>query len=153
MLAAAYAAAGYVLVRVVLPPQQLLNGARLKLVVVDGFIERIETRDVPERVRHRITTLVGPLTGRRGLTLRSAGLPLRENVHVRLRRSHVRQSQQGQPELWHVRAVVPGSEGVQERGLRLTLIARSFAQNGIAQSAIFRRLERDPCAFRGPIAR
>ncbi|MEW6640181.1 MAG: ShlB/FhaC/HecB family hemolysin secretion/activation protein [Pseudomonadota bacterium] len=68
-LEAAYARAGYVLVRVVLPPQRLVDGARLKLVVIDGFIERIETRDVPERVRGRITTLVGPLTGRRGLTL------------------------------------------------------------------------------------
>jgi hemolysin activation/secretion protein len=68
-LEAAYAAAGYVLVRVILPPQQLVNGAQLKLVVVDGFIERIETKDVPERVRSRITTLVGPLTGRRGLML------------------------------------------------------------------------------------
>lgn len=68
-LEAAYAKAGYVLVRVVLPPQHLVNGARLKLRVVDGFIERIETRDVPERVRNRITTLVGPLTGRRSLTL------------------------------------------------------------------------------------
>jgi hemolysin activation/secretion protein len=68
-LEAAYAGAGYVLVRVILPPQQLVNGARLKLVVVDGFIERIETKDVPERVRDRIMTLVGPLTGRRGLML------------------------------------------------------------------------------------
>jgi hemolysin activation/secretion protein len=68
-LEAAYAKAGYVLVRVILPPQQLVNGARLKLVVVDGYIERIETKDVPERVRSRITTLVGPLTGRRGLML------------------------------------------------------------------------------------
>lgn len=68
-LEAAYAKAGYVLVRVILPPQQLVNGARLKLVVVDGFIERIDTKDVPERVRERIMTLVGPLTGRRGLTL------------------------------------------------------------------------------------
>lgn len=68
-LEAAYAAAGYVLVRVILPPQRLVNGARLRLVVVDGFIERIETKDVPERVRGRITRLVGPLTGRRGLTL------------------------------------------------------------------------------------
>ena len=69
-LEAAYAAAGYVLVRVILPPQQLTNGARLKLTVIDGFIERIETKDIPERVRDRITTLVGPLTGRRGLRLR-----------------------------------------------------------------------------------
>ncbi|WP_349644664.1 MULTISPECIES: ShlB/FhaC/HecB family hemolysin secretion/activation protein [unclassified Bradyrhizobium] len=68
-LEAAYARAGYVLVRVVLPPQQLSDGARLKLVVIDGFIERVETRDVPERVRGRIMTLVGSLTGRRGLTL------------------------------------------------------------------------------------
>ncbi len=68
-LEAAYARAGYVLVRVILPPQQLVNGARLKLIVVDGFIERVETRDVPERVRKRIETLVGPLAGRRGLTL------------------------------------------------------------------------------------
>jgi hemolysin activation/secretion protein len=68
-LEAAYAKAGYVLVRVILPPQQLVNGARLKLVVVDGFIERIETKDVPERVRNRIMTLVGPLTGRRSLML------------------------------------------------------------------------------------
>ena len=68
-LEAAYARAGYVLVRVVLPPQRLVNGARLKLVVVDGFIERIETKDIPERVRNRLTHLVGPLMGRRGLTL------------------------------------------------------------------------------------
>lgn len=69
-LEAAYAAAGYVLVRVVLPPQQLNDGARLRLVVVDGFIERVETKDAPERVRNRITALVGPLIGRKGLTLR-----------------------------------------------------------------------------------
>jgi hemolysin activation/secretion protein len=68
-LEAACARAGYVLVRVILPPQQLVNGARLKLVVVDGFIERIETKDVPERVRDRIMHLAGPLTGRRGLML------------------------------------------------------------------------------------
>lgn len=69
-LEAAYAAAGYVLVRVVLPPQKLVNGARLRLVVVDGFIERIETRGVPDAVRRRIETLVEPLAGRRGLTLK-----------------------------------------------------------------------------------
>ncbi len=69
-LEAAYAAAGYVLVRVVLPPQHLVNGATLKLTVVDGFIERIELKDVPETVRHRIDSLVQPLVGRRGITLK-----------------------------------------------------------------------------------
>ncbi len=68
-LEAAYAKAGYVLVRVILPPQQLVDGGRLVLVVVDGFIERIETKDIPERVRNRIMTLVDPLIGRRGLML------------------------------------------------------------------------------------
>ncbi|MBX9823386.1 MAG: ShlB/FhaC/HecB family hemolysin secretion/activation protein [Xanthobacteraceae bacterium] len=67
-LEAAYARAGYVLVRVVLPPQTLVNGARLKLIVVDGFIERVEFKDVPERVLFRISRLVEPLVGRRGLT-------------------------------------------------------------------------------------
>src|ERR1700737_2786236 len=67
-LEAAYAKAGYVLVRGVLPPQHLVDGARLQLGVVDGFIGRTETKDQPERVPARIVTLVGPLTGRRGLT-------------------------------------------------------------------------------------
>lgn len=68
-LEAAYGKLGYVLVRVILPPQRLVDGARLSLVVVDGFIERIETKGVPERVRQRIEALLGPLEQRRGLTL------------------------------------------------------------------------------------
>jgi hemolysin activation/secretion protein len=68
-LEAAYAKAGYVLVRVVLPPQHLVNGAHLTLTVVDGFIERIELKDVPEPVRHRIAHLIEPLVGRRGVRL------------------------------------------------------------------------------------
>jgi hemolysin activation/secretion protein len=68
-LEAAYAKAGYVLVRVTLPPQKLVSGAVLRLVVIDGMIERIETKGLPERVRARIAAVVGPLTGRRGLML------------------------------------------------------------------------------------
>ncbi|SFK49934.1 ShlB/FhaC/HecB family hemolysin secretion/activation protein [Methylocapsa palsarum] len=68
-LEAAYAKAGYVLARVILPPQKLVDGARLKLNVIDGYIERIETKDVPDLVRARIGALIGPLQGRRGLTL------------------------------------------------------------------------------------
>lgn len=69
-LEAAYGQAGFVLVRVILPPQHLVNGSRLRLSVVDGFIERVETKDLPERVRARIERLVAPLTGQRGLSLR-----------------------------------------------------------------------------------
>lgn len=68
-LETAYARAGYVLVRVILPPQKLLNGSRLRLVVVNGFIERVETRGVPDTVRQRISGLIGPLTERRDVTL------------------------------------------------------------------------------------
>ncbi|MEH2470940.1 alkylresorcinol/alkylpyrone synthase [Nitrobacteraceae bacterium AZCC 2161] len=67
-LEAAYATAGYVLLQVILPPQQLINGARLNLVMVDGFSERIEIKDVPEQILNRIMTLVRPLTGRCSLT-------------------------------------------------------------------------------------
>jgi hemolysin activation/secretion protein len=69
-LEAAYAQAGFVLVRVILPPQHLVNGGKLRLTVVDGFIERIETKNLPETVRARIERLVGPLTGQHGLSLR-----------------------------------------------------------------------------------
>jgi hemolysin activation/secretion protein len=69
-LETAYAKAGYVLVRVILPPQELVDGAPLKLEVVDGYIERIETLHVSARVRRRIEKLIGPLTGKPGLKLR-----------------------------------------------------------------------------------
>jgi hemolysin activation/secretion protein len=68
-LEAAYARAGLVLVRVVLPPQELRDGGRLRLVVVDGFIERIDASQLPDRVRGRATALLDPLVGRPGLRL------------------------------------------------------------------------------------
>lgn len=68
-LETAYARAGYVLVRVVLPPQTVMDGAQLKLVVVDGFIERIDAKGVPDRARDRVAAIVGPLVGRRAMTL------------------------------------------------------------------------------------
>jgi hemolysin activation/secretion protein len=68
-LEAAYARAGFVLVRVILPPQHLVNGSKLRLTVVDGFIERVETKNLPERVRTRIERLVMPLTGQHGVSL------------------------------------------------------------------------------------
>ena len=69
-LEAAYARAGFVLARVVLPPQELKDGGVLRLVVVDGFIESVETKDVPAAVRHRIEAVVEPLVGQRRLTQR-----------------------------------------------------------------------------------
>jgi hemolysin activation/secretion protein len=68
-LETAYAQAGYVLARVVLPQQQLKNGGNLRVIVVDGFVERVELGGVPERVRGRIAAVVTPLVGQRHLTI------------------------------------------------------------------------------------
>ena len=69
-LEAAYARAGYVLVRVILPPQQLVDGAELHLTVIDGYIERVETAQVPDAVRRRIEQTLRPLLGKHGLKLK-----------------------------------------------------------------------------------
>jgi hemolysin activation/secretion protein len=69
-LEAAYARAGFVLARVVLPPQKLDDGSVLRLVVIDGYIERLETKNLPERVRDRVNAIVAPLVGQRRLNLR-----------------------------------------------------------------------------------
>lgn len=66
-LEAAYVEGGFILARVVLPAQQLDDGDRLRLVVVDGYVESIDTTAVPERVRERIETLTEALIGERGL--------------------------------------------------------------------------------------
>lgn len=64
-----HAQAGYVLARVVVPPQQLVNLGPLRLVVVDGFIEAIDVAAVPARVRDVVAVRVGSLTGRRHIRL------------------------------------------------------------------------------------
>jgi hemolysin activation/secretion protein len=62
-LETAYARAGYVLVRVTVPAQDIADGGVIRLQVIDGYIERIETRSLPWRVRARIAALLAPLTG------------------------------------------------------------------------------------------
>lgn len=51
MLERAYAAAGYILARVVVPPQKLTDGGPVMLQVIDGVIERVDVSAVPERAR------------------------------------------------------------------------------------------------------
>ena len=68
-LEADYARAGYVLVRVVLPPQTLTDGGVVRFVVMDGRIERIDASAVPEAVRARIEAVLRPLVGMPGVTL------------------------------------------------------------------------------------
>jgi len=67
-LEAAYAEEGYVLARVVLPQQSLSDGGRLRVVVVNGFVEDIDTTRVAPNIRPRVQQLTAPLVNRRGLT-------------------------------------------------------------------------------------
>jgi hemolysin activation/secretion protein len=68
-LEAAYAQADYILVRVALPPQELVDGGTLRLIIVDGFIEAIEAKGVPERVRHVVVARTRALIGKRHIKL------------------------------------------------------------------------------------
>ena len=68
-LETAYAQRGYVLARVVLPAQSLRDGGRLRIVVVNGFIEKVDTSTAPLEVRARIDALTSPLIGKRSLRL------------------------------------------------------------------------------------
>ncbi len=65
----AYAAVGYVLVRVVVPPQKLVPGGTLRLVVIDGFIEGVDVKGTPERERPLIAARMASLIGKRHVTL------------------------------------------------------------------------------------
>ena len=56
-----YVRAGYPLVRVVILPQEFENSARIKLRVIDGFIERMDLKAIPSPVRERVTTVLALL--------------------------------------------------------------------------------------------
>lgn len=62
-----YRDAGYALIRVTAPPQQLGDGGTLRLMVVDGFIERVDLSAIPEAARALVQKTLAPLEGRRRL--------------------------------------------------------------------------------------
>jgi hemolysin activation/secretion protein len=65
----AYARAGYVLVRVTVPPQKLNDHGLLRIVVVDGFIEKVQVDNVSDRVRSLVASRMASLVGRRHIKL------------------------------------------------------------------------------------
>jgi len=67
---AIHARAGYVLVRVSVPPQDLANGATLRITITDGFIEGVDVSGLPRRVRGPVRARTTPLIGQRHVTLR-----------------------------------------------------------------------------------
>lgn len=64
----AYGAKGYGLVRVVLPAQRLIDGATLRIVVINGFVESIDTSHLPDNIRERIAKMLSPLVGEKGMS-------------------------------------------------------------------------------------
>ena len=68
ILEQAYANKGYVLVRVSVPPQRLTTGAKLHVVVTDGFIESVDVAHVAKSWRDLVGERMTALIGRRHLT-------------------------------------------------------------------------------------
>lgn len=68
-LEAAQVRMGYVLSRVVIPAQTLDDGGALRLTVVNGFVEQVDTSAVPAPLRARLGAMTEPLVGRPSLRL------------------------------------------------------------------------------------
>lgn len=66
---AAHARAGFVLARVVIPPQDIQDGGTLRIVVIDGFIESVDVSGVPARVRPVVARRLTGLDGRKHVCL------------------------------------------------------------------------------------
>lgn len=56
-----YVRAGYPLVRIVIEPQEIEGSARIKLRVIDGFVERLDLEGLDSRVRDRVAAVLLPL--------------------------------------------------------------------------------------------
>jgi len=68
-LETAYARAGYVLVRVAVPPQDLVPGGPFRVVVVDGFIEAADLSALPRAVRGPVAASLAPVLRRHRLRM------------------------------------------------------------------------------------
>lgn len=66
---ALYAQDGHILTRATLPPQSLKDGAILRIVVIEGFIESIDDSGVPAKVRGPIRERLARLINVPGLRL------------------------------------------------------------------------------------
>ena len=62
-----YVHAGYPLVRVVILPQEFEDSARIKLRVIDGFVERMDLNAIGAPVRARVASVLLPLVRKRHL--------------------------------------------------------------------------------------
>jgi len=65
----AYIQAGYGLVRVILPAQRLKHLGVLRFILLDGYLERIDTSQLPANIESRVKEVLSPLVNRRGLLM------------------------------------------------------------------------------------
>jgi hemolysin activation/secretion protein len=114
---AAHARAGYVLARVAVPPQDLRDGGALRITVIDGFIEAVDTTGVPARVRAVVDARTKKLIGQHHLRLGDIEQPLliaNEVPGLAIRSTLMRGSQPGTAKLVldGTHKLVSGSIGV-----------------------------------------
>jgi hemolysin activation/secretion protein len=62
-----YSEAGYFLIRVVIPPQDVKNGGALKFTIIDGFIEAVDIVGLAPQLKRHVAKTLAPLIGRRHL--------------------------------------------------------------------------------------
>src|SRR5690625_1130710 len=62
-----YQEAGYFLARVTIPPQEVEDGASLRLLVIDGYVESVDVHGIPELVRPHIEKTLSPIVNRQHL--------------------------------------------------------------------------------------
>jgi hemolysin activation/secretion protein len=67
---AAHIRRGYVLARATVPPQRIADGGTITIIVIDGFIEKIDLAALPARLRAPVRRRVDAIESRRHLTLR-----------------------------------------------------------------------------------
>jgi len=63
-----YAKAGYPLARVVILPQEFEGATRIKLRIIDGFVERFDLEALPWQVQSRVRAVLAPLDHKTHLT-------------------------------------------------------------------------------------
>lgn len=64
----AYARRGFILARVVIPPQRLEPGAMVKVLVIDGFVEAVDVSHLAVATRASVSARLQPLVGKRHVT-------------------------------------------------------------------------------------
>lgn len=67
---ALYARDGRVLTRATVPPQELSDGGTFRIVIVEGFIEAVDSTALPPSIRDVAGRRLAPLVGVPGLTLK-----------------------------------------------------------------------------------